>query len=67
MSRKSFEHKNNDRLEAAHTCSQNNMRALKQDSLCGCFYCLRVFAPSEITEWIVEDNEWNSGLSVLPQ
>lgn len=40
----------------AHAASSNNMEQLKNDKLCGCFYCLRIFDPAEIEEWIIDDN-----------
>lgn len=27
------------------------------DSSCGCFYCLTIFSPSEIVEWIQDEKE----------
>ena len=41
-----------ERVVAAHSYSANNRPMLSRDKSCGCFYCLRVFDPSEITEWI---------------
>lgn len=29
----------------------------RQDKRCGCFYCLRVFDPSEIEEWIEDERD----------
>ena len=46
----------------AHMYSDNHMKQLMQDSVCGCFYCCRIFHPSEITEWI----EDTSGTAVCP-
>lgn len=43
-------------LEAAHECSSNHMPELKKDSNCGCFYCLAIYDPAEIEEWIIDDN-----------
>lgn len=40
----------------AHSFSNNHMEALKKDSVCGCFYCCRIFHPSEIRNWIIADN-----------
>ncbi len=40
----------------AHTYSNNHKRSLIKDSVCGCFYCLKIFHPSEIEEWLIEDN-----------
>ena len=41
----------------AHKFSNNNMEKLKNDKLCGCFYCLEIYSPSEINEWIITDND----------
>lgn len=37
----------------AQKFSNNNMPALKKDTLCGCFYCIKIFNPIEISEWII--------------
>ncbi|MBE5738328.1 MAG: cytoplasmic protein [Clostridiales bacterium] len=41
-----------DRLEYAHQFSKNNKKGLLSDKNCGCFYCLEIFNPIEITEWV---------------
>jgi hypothetical protein len=41
-------------IEAHEHCT-NNKSALKHDDLCGCFYCLKIFNPNEISEWIDDD------------
>lgn len=41
----------------AHSFSANHMEQLKKDSRCGCFHCERIFKPSEITDWIMADND----------
>jgi hypothetical protein len=38
-------------LEAAHKLSWRHRKAIESSTLCGCFYCLSTFAPTEITEW----------------
>ena len=38
-------------LMYAHEESTYNRKALEKDSKCGCFFCLKVYNPSEITEW----------------
>ncbi|QSX23673.1 cytoplasmic protein [Priestia megaterium] len=43
-------------VKAAHRFCNDNKESLKEDSLCGCFYCLEIFHPSEIKEWI-DSNE----------
>ena len=51
----------------AHTFSNNHMVQLKKDHVCGCFYCRRIFPPSEITEWIIEDNNCDrEGTAICP-
>lgn len=39
-------------LERAHGFSIFNRHHILQSELCGCFYCLEKFPPSEITEWV---------------
>ena len=39
---------------AAHEYCTNNKESLQRDSVCGCFYCLKIFSPPKITEWIKE-------------
>lgn len=51
----------------AHRCSSGHMETLKKDSVCGCFYCLRIFNPSEIEEWIIDDNPIDKdGTAICP-
>lgn len=40
----------------AHGYCSNNRKLLVNDRKCGCFYCLKVFSPEEITEWIEDPN-----------
>lgn len=49
--------KNNTKLNKAHDFCMNNKDMLKNDSSCGCFYCLKIFSPSEITDWIPDTKE----------
>ncbi len=46
----------------AHQYSSNHKVHLTKDSLCGCFYCLEIFIPNEIDEWIKD----TSGTAVCP-
>jgi len=39
-------------VKAAHRFSGDNKENLREDNLCGCFYCLEIFHPSELKEWI---------------
>ncbi len=36
----------------AHSFSSNHKKQLLQDKKCGCFYCLEIFDPKEIKEWV---------------
>ncbi|MGA7885550.1 MAG: cytoplasmic protein [Acidobacteriaceae bacterium] len=45
---------NQDHLRAHRHCA-NNREELSQSTLCGCFYCLAVYTPAEITEWVGEE------------
>lgn len=38
-------------FKEAHRFSSHNKNDLKQDTKCGCFYCLKIFRPTEITVW----------------
>ena len=39
-------------LEQAHKHSSMHRGELEKSELCGCFYCLTTFQPSDIVEWI---------------
>ncbi len=45
-----------------HNFSANHKEALLKDKKCGCFYCLKIFDPNEINEWI----EDVSGTAICP-
>jgi hypothetical protein len=36
----------------AHEFSSNHKEQLLKDKICGCFYCLNIYNPNEIEEWI---------------
>jgi hypothetical protein len=42
---------------AAHKHSFKNHKHVISSDSCGCFYCIAIFAPSEITDWISDDND----------
>ncbi len=46
----------------AHKFSANHQKELSEDTKCGCFYCLKIFDPKEITDWL----EDRSGTAVCP-
>jgi hypothetical protein len=43
-------------FEMAHRFSSSHRKDLIKDSICGCFYCLRIFNPAEITDWCDNEN-----------
>lgn len=54
-------------LELAHCFSNNHKPELEKDNKCGCFYCLAIFKPSEIKEWIIDDNPCDKrGTAICP-
>lgn len=49
-------------FSTAHHASFKNMDSLLNDTLCGCFYCLRIFSPKEIVEVIEEKDGLETAL-----
>ena len=35
-----------------HKFSMNHKKQLSEDKKCGCFYCMKIFNPKEIKDWI---------------
>jgi hypothetical protein len=58
-------------VKDAHKHCANHRSELKASSRCGCFYCLRIFAPSQIIDWIdwppdtPKDRELETGTTAL--
>ena len=50
----------------AHDFSRNHKAELEKDRLCGCFYCLSIFEPREIEEWIVDPQGDPKGTAICP-
>ena len=51
----------------AHKYSNNHKPELENDLQCGCFYCGKIFNPSEIEEWIVDNNPCDKrGTAICP-
>jgi len=38
--------------QEAHRHSIHHRAEIVQSELCGCFYCLHIFPPTEIEEWV---------------
>ena len=55
-------------LDKAHQYSNNHKPELERDNLCGCFFCLKIYNPKEIKEWIISDNSCDRrGTAVCPK
>lgn len=39
----------------AHKYSANHKAKLLKDKKCGCFHCMKIFSPSQINDWIDDD------------
>lgn len=42
-------------VKSAHQFSSLHRRQVEASAVCGCFYCLSMFAPSEVTDWVDDD------------
>jgi hypothetical protein len=42
-------------LELAHRLCIHNREQIAQSKVCGCFYCLAIYGPSEIEHWVDDD------------
>ncbi len=51
-----------DDIIEAHKYSINHKSKILKDKKCGCFYCLKIFNPKEIIDWI----EDQSGTAICP-
>ena len=51
------------RVTRAHKFSSYHRISLMNDSVCGCFYCLKIFSPKEIVEWWDDEK---TGTAVCP-
>ncbi len=40
---------------AAHKHSSNHREEILSSEICGCFYCLEIYPPSEIQDWVDDD------------
>lgn len=49
----------------AHTHSSSHREEVLNSRICGCFYCLAVFEPDEIKDWIDIDDENGIGQTAL--
>lgn len=51
----------------AHRFSSNNVDSIKNDRVCGCFSCVKIFDPEEVSEWLIDNNACDKyGTAVCP-
>ncbi len=50
-------------ITAAHKHSSKHRNEVLGSIVCGCFYCLKIFIPDEISDWIDEDDIIESSVS----
>ena len=53
-------------LKAAHEAARFNREILARYNKCGCFYCVKVFSPSEIEEWCPELDDGEEVTAICP-
>jgi hypothetical protein len=51
----------------AHKHSSRHRQEILESEQCGCFYCLTVFSPSEIKEWIDTDEHRVGQTALCPK
>ena len=44
-----------DPVVAAHKHCTNHREEVSASEICGCFYCLEIYSPMELTDWIDEN------------
>lgn len=53
--------------KSAHQYSSNHRPQVEDSDKCGCFHCLSVFKPSEINEWVDEDENEIGQTAMCPR
>ncbi|MEI0510176.1 cytoplasmic protein [Brachyspira intermedia] len=46
-----------EKLLKIHKLSSNHKELLIKEDICGCFYCVSIFSPKLITDWIEDEND----------
>lgn len=47
-----------------HSKSFHNLEDIKKSSVCGCFYCEKIFSPDEVKDWVDEEMDEVTGARV---
>ena len=53
-------------IKHAHDKCRNHREQILTSNICGCFYCLEIFKPSEIEEWTDEDEQGIGTTALCP-
>jgi hypothetical protein len=53
-------------LVDAHKCCSCHREAIESSTTCGCFYCLAIFSPAEITTWHQETRRGSGETAMCP-
>jgi hypothetical protein len=55
-------------IRRGHKHSSNHREEIVASTACGCFYCLRIFAPNEIQDWVdpADDNDDEGTTALCP-
>jgi hypothetical protein len=51
----------------AHAYSSVHRKQIQESDLCGCFYCLGTFLPTQIDEWVDEDEDGIGQTALCPK
>ncbi|MBT9138944.1 MAG: hypothetical protein DDT31_01524 [Syntrophomonadaceae bacterium] len=51
----------------AHKFSSKHRGSILKSKNCGCFYCLQIFSPGEITDWCDEDENMVGQTAICPK
>ena len=54
-------------LISAHQFSSNHRKQILKSTDCGCFYCLEIFKPAEIVEWVDDDDKGEGQTVICPK
>lgn len=54
-------------LEGAHRHCASHRTEILTSPACGCFYCLAVFSPTEILDWVDEDVDGVGRTALCPR
>jgi len=53
-------------IKAAHNKSSNQRDEVLKSECCDCFYCLSIFKPNELIEWVDQDENGTGQTALCP-